>query len=87
MSTIREKARGLLKQIPDEVQSKRDAAEFTRLTNGMTHTQLQTQWEETKQTHTLRTVCIDFVGWYAGQMGIDMMKSIPANARDPKLDG
>lgn len=87
MATIREKASDLLKAIPDEVQSKRDAAEFTRLTKGMTHDELQNQWEKTKQTHTLRTVCIDFVVWYAGQMGIDMMSFIPAKARDPKLDG
>lgn len=87
MAAIREKASKVLSPITDEVQSKRDAAEFSRLTNGMTHDQLQKQWENTKQTHTLRTVCIDFVGWYAGQMGIDMMSSIPAKARDPKLDG
>ncbi len=87
MATIRDKAQKLLEQIPDEVQSKRDATEFSRLTKGMTHTQLQTEWENTKQTHTLRTVCIDFVVWYAGEMGIDMMSSIPAKARDPKVDG
>jgi hypothetical protein len=78
MATIRDKARDLLKPIPDEVQSKRDASEFSRLTNGMTHTKLQTEWENTKKTSTLRTVCIDFVVWYAGQMGIDMMSLIPA---------
>jgi hypothetical protein len=87
MATIRDTARDLLKKIPDEVQSKRDAAEFTRLTNGMTHTKLQAEWEKTKQTKTLRTVCIDFVVWYAGQMGIDMMSSIPGTVRDPKVDG
>jgi hypothetical protein len=87
MNPIREKARDKLKGIAEEVQSKRDAAEFTRLTKGMTHEKLQTEWESTKKTHTLRTVCIDFVVWYAGEMGIDMMSSIPAKARDPKVDG
>jgi len=87
MATIRDKARDLLKPIADEVQSKRDADEFSRLTGGMTHKRLQTEWENTKQTHTLRTVCIDFVGWYAGQMGIDILSSIPANLRNSKVDG
>jgi hypothetical protein len=94
MDPIREKARDKLKTIAAEVRSNIPGSnppannpEFTRLTKGMTHTELQTQWESTKKTHTLRTVCIDFVGWYAGEMGIDIMSSIPAKARDPKVDG
>ena len=87
MTPLRKKAHDLLKVIPNEVQSKRDAAEFTRLTGGMTHAKLLAEWEKTKQTKTLRTVCIDFVVWYAGQMGIDMMSSIPTKVRDSKVDG
>jgi hypothetical protein len=86
MATLRDKARNLLKNI-DEVQSKRDAVEFTRLTKGMTHAKLQAEWEQTKQTKTLRTVCIDFVVWYAGEMGINIISSIPAKVSNPKVDG
>lgn len=87
MATIREKANELLKQLPNEVRSNGDQQLFTRATNGMTHDELQKQWEATKQTQTLRTVCIDFVGWYAKGMGVDIMNSIPPNARDNKVDG
>src|SRR5215831_2088803 len=94
MDPNREKARDKLKPIAAEVRSNIPGSnppannpEFTRLTKGMTHTELQRQWESTKKTHTLRTVCIDFVGWYAGEMGIDIMSSIPPKARNKDVDG
>lgn len=87
MATIREKASELLKQVPDEVRSNGDRPLFSRLTNGMTHENLMAEWERTKQTKTLRTVCIDFVGWYAQQMGIDIISSIDPKSRDKNLDG
>lgn len=87
MATIREKASELLKQLPNEVRSNGDQELFSRVTNGMTHKELQRQWEATKQTQTLRTVCIDFVVWYAKGMGIDIISSIPSKARDHNVDG
>src|SRR5262249_12997487 len=34
-----------------------------------------------------RTVCIDFVCWYAAQMGINILASIPKEKRDNNVDG
>jgi hypothetical protein len=87
MAAYRDKAKELLDKLPTEVRSDLNKAEFTRLTNGMTHAELQRQWEATKNTTTLRTVCIDFVGWYAQQMGINILKDIPAANKNPKEDG
>ena len=85
MSDIRDKARKILEQVPatGEVRSDRDAALFTKLTNGVTHATLMENWK----AGGIRTVCIDFVCWYAAQMGIDILSSIPKNRRDSKVDG
>lgn len=67
----------------DEIRSDRDAAKFSEVTNGVTHKILQEDWLAGGH----RTVCIDFVCWYAAQMKIDILSSIPANQRKPKTDG
>jgi hypothetical protein len=68
MSDIRDKAKKILDQVPNtgEVRSNRDRDLFKTLTGGVTQEDLMKNWK----TGGIRTVCIDFVCWYGGQMGI-----------------
>jgi hypothetical protein len=85
MSDIRDKAKKILDRVPvtGEVRSDRDPVLFQKLTGGVTHEVLMEDWKK----GGIRTVCIDFVCWYAGQMGIDIISSIPRESRNPKVDG
>lgn len=96
MSAIRDTARTVLADLPEEgeVQSLRDAVLFGTLTNGVTHKTLQEDWrfktdEEKKRglRQGSRTVCIDFVCWYASRMNIGLISSIPKDKRDITKDG
>ena len=87
MSDIRDKALKVLARVPatGEVRSDRDAKLFGELTGGVTQADLMANWKP--PTNGIRTVCIDFICWYAGQMGIDILSSIPSGSRNPKVDG
>ncbi|WP_010583697.1 hypothetical protein [Schlesneria paludicola] len=91
MLDLRKKARGLLDKVPGEVRSDAPGDEkklFEELANGKTHRSLQEEWESTKHlTGVLRTVCIDFVVWYSGQMGINLYSTIDPKALNLKVDG
>lgn len=84
MSDIRDKAKKILAEIPErEVRSDRDPLLFQKLTGGVTHEVLMENWK----TGGIRTVCIDFVCWYARQMSIDILSSIPPKSRNANVDG
>jgi hypothetical protein len=85
MSIIRDKAKSVLAQVPEtgEVRSDLNPALFKKLTGGVTQEILMENWK----SGGIRTVCIDFVCWYAREMGIDIISSIPPKLRNPKVDG
>jgi len=89
LSPIRQKACGLLEQVDHEIKSneRADQVKFETLTMGMTQKKLLAEWESTKHTKTLRTVCIDFVCWYAKEMKINIISSIPPSKVNVKADG
>jgi hypothetical protein len=96
MSAIRDKARTVLDKLPKtgEVRSDLNPDLFKTLTGGVTQTILMENWRPSTEEEKLkgrkqgyRTVCIDFVCWYAGQMGINILADIPKEKRDSKTDG
>lgn len=84
MSDVRDRAKKILARVPEgEVRSNGDRKLFQELTGGVTHEVLMENWK----AGGIRTVCIDFICWYANQMGVDIIRSIPRNLRNPKVDG
>jgi hypothetical protein len=69
MGDIRDRARDVLKAVPpfgQQITSNgATAAQFTKLTGGVTHATLVKNWEG----GGIMTSCNAFVGWYAGQLG------------------